>query len=226
MPKTAPMVHLPTTLTRICCSVEVLANDFDNMYRTLFAFLFILGSVLIATAGKPGDDYVKINPAASKILWTGKKVTGQHHGSISLKEGTLQMQKGVLVGGSFTIDMSTIKDLDLNGEYAGKLENHLKSDDFFGVATYPVATLIILEVKPKEYNAYDIKANLTIKGITQPIEFVAIVKPEGKNYRAESKLNIDRSLFNVKYGSGKFYDDLGDKTIYDEFELNVTLVTE
>ena len=136
------------------------------------------------------------------------------------------MQKGILVGGSFTIDMNTIKDTDLNGDYAGKLEKHLKSDDFFGVETYPVATLIILEAKPGANNAYTIKANLTIKGITQPIEFVAIVTPDGKNYRAESKLNIDRSLFNVKYGSGKFYDDLGDKTIYDEFELNVSLVTE
>lgn len=196
------------------------------MYRILFSLFFILGLGIAATASTPGDEYVKINPSASSIAWVGKKVTGQHNGSISLKEGTLQMKKGVLTGGSFTIDMTTIKNLDLQAEYAGKLENHLKSDDFFGTATFPVATLIILDAKSKGNNEYDVKANLTIKGITQPIQFPVTVKPEGNNYKAEANLIIDRSLFNVKYGSGKFYEDLGDKTIYDDFELKVSLVTQ
>ena len=70
------------------------------------------------------------------------------------------------------------------------------------------------------------KANVTIKGITQPVEFETIVKPEGNKYRAEANISIDRTLFDVRYGSGKFYENLGDKTIYDNFDLNVSLVTE
>jgi len=122
--------------------------------------------------------------------------------------------------------MTTIKVTDLQGEYAGKLEGHLKSEDFFGVTTYPNATLIILNAQHKGNNEYNVKANLTIRGITQEIQFPATVKAEGKKYKAEADVTIDRSLFNVKYGSGKFYEDLGDKTIYDDFQLKVSLVTQ
>ena len=114
----------------------------------------------------------------------------------------------------------------MQGEYAGKLEGHLKSDDFFGVVAFPTATLIILNAQHKGNNEYNVKANLTIRGVTQEIQFPATVKPEGKKYKAEANITIDRSQYNVKYGSGKFYEDLGDKTIYDEFELKVSLVTE
>ena len=196
------------------------------MYKSLFSLLFIFGLGMTAIAGSPADEYIKVDPAASAIMWTGKKVTGEHHGTIAVKEGTLQMEKGVLAGGSVIIDMTSIKVTDLQGEYAGKLEGHLKSDDFFGVATYPSATLIILNAQHKGNNEYNVKANLTIRGITQEIQFPATVKAEGKKYKAEADVTIDRSLFNVKYGSGKFYEDLGDKTIYDDFQLKVSLVTQ
>ncbi|HJW30690.1 MAG TPA: YceI family protein [Saprospiraceae bacterium] len=196
------------------------------MNKLLFSLLFSLGLILHASAGTPEDGYYKILPSASTIAWKAKKVTGQHHGSVGLKEGTLQMKKGVLSGGHFTIDMATIKDLDMQGEYAQKLERHLKSDDFFNVEQYPTATLIILKSTPKGENNFTIDANLTIRGITQPIQFDATVIPDGKKINATATMTIDRSLYNVKYGSGKFFDNLGDKTIDDHFNLDISLVSE
>ena len=188
--------------------------------------LLIAGFSLTAAAHGPIDGYLKVNPAASDINWVGKKVTGQHNGSIAIKEGTLQFKKGALIGGNFTIDMTSIKVLDLQGSSAGKLEGHLKSDDFFGTGSFPTATLIILDAKDKGKGNFDVKANLTIKGITKPVEFPVTLSPNGKGYKATANITIDRSQYEVKYGSGKFFDNLGDKTIYDDFELTVALVTE
>jgi len=192
----------------------------------LFSLLFLTSFAANAIAGNPADEYVKVNPAGSSITWTAKKVTGQHSGSIMVKEGSLQVKKGALIGGHITIDMTSIKNSDMSGEYAGKLEDHLKSDEFFSVSKFPVANLIILESKSTGNNQYHIKANVTIKGITQPVEFDTTFKPEGKMFKADATITIDRTLFDVRYGSGKFYENLGDKTIYDNFDLVVSLVTQ
>ena len=196
------------------------------MQKFLFALIVLIGLSAFTVASQPGDGYFKINTTASSIKWNAKKVTGQHHGSITVKDGTLQIQKSKLVGGSFTIDMASIKVLDLQGEMAGKLEGHLKSDDFFNATTFPSATLIILEAKETSKENYNIKANLTIRGITKAVEFPAVVKTDGKKYNASANITVDRSQFDVKYGSGSFYDNLGDKTIYDNFDLAVSLVAE
>ncbi len=196
------------------------------MQKLLFSLIVLVGLSAFTVASQPGDGYFKINTATSSVKWNAKKVTGQHHGSITVKDGTLQMQKNKLVGGSFTIDMASIKVLDLQGEMAGKLEGHLKSDDFFNAATFPSATLIILEAKETSKENYNIKANLTIRGITKAVEFPAVVKTDGKKYNASANITVDRSQFDVKYGSGSFYDNLGDKTIYDNFDLAVSLVAE
>lgn len=192
----------------------------------LLSLLFMATFATPSIATNPGEEYQKVNPAASSISWTAKKVTGQHTGSIMIKEGSLQVKKGALIGGHVTIDMTSIKNADMSGQYAGKLEDHLKADEFFSVAKFPVANLIILESKAKGDNQYHVKANITIKGITQPIEFDTTFKPEGNKYKADANITIDRTLFDVRYGSGKFYENLGDKTIYDNFDLVVSLVTE
>jgi polyisoprenoid-binding protein YceI len=185
------------------------------------------GLTLTAQAGNPDTEgIVKVNTTTSKIEWTAKKVTGKHNGSVNIKSGSLKINDGVLTGGSFTIDMESIKVLDLQGESAGKLERHLKSDDFFSVATHTTAKLEIIQVAPKGNGAYAVSANLTIKGITHPVNFTTTVTPLGKKYQAKANIVVDRSLYDVKYGSGKFFDNLGDKTIYDEFDLVVSLVTE
>ena len=159
----------------------------------------------------------------STVIWKGYKVTGSHEGTIALKSGSLDMKDGVLTGGSFEIDMTTLKTTDLKGEYAQKLEGHLKSDDFFGVATYPTAKFEVTKVVSRGTPGdYKVIGNLTIKETTKEIKFMTHVE----DGTATADITIDRSDFDVRYGSGSFFDNLGDKTIYDEFDLNVTLVVK
>ncbi len=169
---------------------------------------------------KPNKEKKEINTTDSQIIWKGYKVTGSHAGTLSLKEGYLEFEAGKLTGGNFVVDMTTLAVTDLSGAYKGKLEGHLKSGDFFGVEEHQTATLVFTEVKPKGKNSYTITGNLTIKGKTNPITFDFSVYGS----KATAGLKVDRSLYDVKYGSGSFFENLGDKTIYDEFDLVVDLV--
>lgn len=162
----------------------------------------------------------------SEITWKGEKIAGAHEGTIQLRDGSLLLEEGKLVGGNFTIDMNTISNSDLEGEYKGKLEGHLKSDDFFGVEKYPTATLNISNVELKAGNTYQITGDLTIKDKTNQIQFPATVTTQGNRVTAEASITIDRSEYDVRYGSDSFFDNLGDKVIYDDFDLKVSLVAE
>ena len=166
---------------------------------------------------------LKVDVSKSEITWTASKVTGTHNGTVAVKEGSLEMTDGVLTGGSFEVDMTSLIVTDLEGEWKGKLEGHLKSEDFFGIEKYPTAKLVITKVAakgtPGDYKVY---GDLTIKETTEPISFYANVVENV----ATATLEIDRSKYDVKYGSGSFFAGLGDKTIYDEFELQVKLVVE
>ncbi len=186
--------------------------------------IIIFSLLALVTNGAGTQATVKVDVAASKIEWLGKKVTGQHNGTINLKEGSLEIDGGVLKGGSFTVDMTSLVDTDLTGEWKDKLEGHLKSDDFFGVATFPTASFVITKSVPQGPGKYKVIGNITIKGKTQEIQFPASLEEKDGKYTGKATLVIDRSKFDVKYGSGSFFDDLGDKTIYDDFELTVTLV--
>jgi len=128
------------------------------------------------------------------------------------------------VGGNFTIGMSTLSNTDLEGEQKGKLEGHLKSDDFFGVATYPTATLTTTKVEPKADNTYQVTGVMTIKNKTNQVQFPATVTTEGNQVKANASITVDRSGYDVRYGSDSFFDNLGDKVIYDDFYLEVLLV--
>lgn len=162
-----------------------------------------------------------VNASASSLKWIGYKVTGSHEGTIGLESGTLQFDdNGILTGGSFVIDMSSIDVTDMDADMNKKLEGHLKSEDFFGVENYPKARLEITKaVSRGNGKEYKIDGNLTIKETTAPVKFIATVMGEN----AEAKIEVDRSVYNVRYGSGSFFDNLGDKTIYDIFELYVDL---
>ncbi|WP_028887648.1 YceI family protein [Tenacibaculum ovolyticum] len=151
----------------------------------------------------------------SNVVWKGYKVTGAHQGTIAIKSGHLNFNDDKLTGGEFTIDMSSISSTDLQGEYKGKLEGHLKSDDFFGVTKYPTASLVFKKVKSVSKNAYKITADITIKGKTEKVSFNFSVYGN----KANASLKIDRTKFDVKYGSTSFFDGLKDKAIYDEFDL-------
>lgn len=187
----------------------------------------IISSLILLLAAPTADDVkavYKVNTAESKVIWTGEKVAGKHTGTINLTQGDLQFDGDKLTGGSFTIDMNSIVDTDLTGEWKEKLEGHLKSDDFFGVATYPTSTFKITSLKSTGANKYEVTGDITIKGTTEKITFPATLSVSGNKVTATSKITIDRSKFNVKYGSKSFFDDLGDKVIYDEFVLDVTLI--
>lgn len=163
---------------------------------------------------------VQFSSENSNIKWHGAKVTGEHDGTIELKDGYLKMKDGNITGGKFHIDMTTIENTDIeDAEYNAKLVNHLKSDDFFGAETYPVSTLEIKEATPFKDGKSNVKAHLTIKETTLPIEF-EVSQKDGKMM---TEIVIDRAKFDVRYGSGSFFDDLGDKMIYDDFTLNVSL---
>lgn len=161
----------------------------------------------------------KIEVKDSNIEWEGEKVTGSHEGTIELKDGYFTMENGELKGGEFVMDMTSITVTDLEGEDKGKLEGHLKSDDFFGVNNHPTAKLVITSVAKKSNGTYGVVADLTIKEKTNSITFDLDMDDNS----ASTELTIDRSKYDVRYGSGSFFDNLGDKTIYDNFELDVEL---
>ena len=161
----------------------------------------------------------KININESTITWTGKKILGSHTGTINLQEGFLEMEGKELIGGMFMVDMTSINVSDLEaGNGKEKLEGHLKSDDFFGVENHPTAKLVITSAV-RDGSSYEVMANLTIKGITDAVTFDMDL---GEN-AAIASIKIDRTKYNVRYGSGNFADNLGDKTISNKFTLDVSL---
>ena len=159
-----------------------------------------------------------INTDLSTVNWTGKKVTGKHTGTIDIKEGVLLFTNGKLSGGAIQIDMASMASTDLSGQTAEKLLGHLKSDDFFGTADHPIASLSINIVTYTDTGAL-IDGELEIKGTKAPISFNAQITDN----QAKATLTVDRTLYGVRYGSGKFFDNLGDKAINDNFDLEVTL---
>ncbi len=183
--------------------------------------ILILITGFIAFANPEPIMVKNVNIEESVITWKGYKVLGSHEGTLKLKDGNLEMKDGMLIGGTFTIDMTSMACTDLEGENAQNLVGHLSSPDFFSTESFPTASLNITKVVSRGAPGdYKILADLTIKETTQPIKFNAQVTEDS----ATADIEIDRTQFDVRYGSGSFFDGLGDKTIYDEFELNVNVV--
>ena len=157
----------------------------------------------------------EIKTDKSEVVWKGYKVTGSHEGTIAIQSGSLTFEDEKLTGGEMVINMTTINTTDLEGEYKGKLDGHLKSDDFFGVANHPTATLVFKDVTASGKNAYSVSGELTIKGKTNPVTFTISIYGS----KATASLKVDRTEYDVRYGSASFFDGLKDKAIYDEFDL-------
>ena len=158
----------------------------------------------------------------TKLEWLGEKVTGQHTGTIMLQSGWITWKDNKINSGEFIIDMATLKESESNQ----KLEGHLKSDDFFGVVKFPTAKLTITGSTPFDKGSGTVQANLTIKGVTNPLEFKAAMKKTDEGVWFFANIVVDRTKYNVRYGSGSFFDNLGDKTIFDEFKLKVNLLVK
>jgi polyisoprenoid-binding protein YceI len=195
-----------------------------NTIKTLT--LVVLAVFAMSFTDKLIDGKHVINASESSVQWVGKKVTGQHTGTVAVKEGELVIKDGKLEGGSFVIDMASITSTDLEGEYLAKLNGHLRSDDFFGVEKHPEAKFTITKVTDNGKGRYEVTGKMTIKTTTKPVTFDAQLVNDGDRVIAVADIVIDRSEFDVRYGSGSFFDDLGDKTIYDDFTLSVNLVAK
>lgn len=183
--------------------------------KTIAVALVVALGTLSATAQDK-----KIDTSESAIKWVGKKVTGQHSGTIGFEEGVLNFKGNKLTGGNFTVDMTSVTVTDLKaGEGKEKLEGHLKAADFFGTDKYPESTLVFTSVKAKGANVYNVTANLTIKGITKPVNFDLAVNKNS----ATTMFKVDRTKYGIEYNSGSIFDGLGDRMIYDDFELTVNL---
>jgi polyisoprenoid-binding protein YceI len=171
-------------------------------------------------------DLNNVDVASSVITWKGTKPTGAHDGTIMLQEGSLNLEAGKLTGGTFVIEMSSIKNLDLDAESAAKIVGHLSSPDFFDVATYATSKFVITSVVEAE-GKLAVTGNLTVKDITKSITIPAMLSTKGNvtTFKSE-KFNIDRAEFNVKYASKTFFDNLKDKFIDDAIELSFTVNTK
>ncbi|MGE5449062.1 MAG: YceI family protein, partial [Bacteroidales bacterium] len=166
---------------------------------SIFVLALTLSSAVMASTQK-------VDVQKSKVEWTGKKVTGQHTGTIDIQQGAVEVNKGKLTGGKIVMDMQSIKNVDLTDpEYNTKLINHLKSDDFFSVVKYPTSQLEITKVEGTGTN-YTVTGNLTIKGKTNPVSFPVTVSKEGKDNVYKGTLTVDRSKYDVRYGSKSFFN--------------------
>lgn len=185
--------------------------------KTVSKTIALIAAVLIGSAfTTPVKERKEIKE--SSITWKGKKILGSHEGTIEMKEGYLEMDGDQLVGGMFVVDMTTIANTDLGDNMKGRLEGHLKSDDFFSVDKHPTATLVIKKAS-KKGNTYATMADLTIKGITKPVNFDLEMGEKG----ARAGVKIDRTEYDIKFKSGSFFQNLGDGAISDDFELDVIL---
>jgi polyisoprenoid-binding protein YceI len=168
------------------------------------------------------------DPVSTVIEWKGEKIIGSDHmGTINLKSGWLDIEGNAITAGEFIIDMNSINNTDLKDEnMKRRLEGHLKSDDFFGVDKYPFSRLVITGASAFTEGTSTVRGNLTIKEVTHPAEFTARVMKEGDSHVYTAQITFDRSLYDVRFGSGKFFSNLGDNAIRDEIHLDVRLVVD
>ncbi|SFH24944.1 YceI family protein [Pontibacter chinhatensis] len=177
-----------------------------------------------AAATGEGETY-QIAQDQSSVKWHGTKVGGEHMGEIKVQSGELTVNGDQLTGGKIVIDMNSITNSDIeDAEYNGKLVGHLKSDDFFGVETYPTATFEITSISPIADAAagapnHNVEGNLTIKEKTEVVSFPAVVTVDNGTVNAKADVKVDRSKYDVRYGSETLLGELGDKAIADEFTI-------
>lgn len=187
-----------------------------SLFSAIIAFMALVAFKPMVDA----NGFYRIDTKTSKVEWVGSKITGKNHtGTVSLSEGGLQLEGGKIAGGKFTIDMTSINVTDLDGGMKEKLEGHLKNDDFFSVDKFKTANLAI-----KSVSGDNVTADLTIKGHTHEVTFPAkVVTDANGSITATADIEVDRSKFDVRYGSDSFFDNLGDKAIDNVIKFHVTL---
>ena len=168
------------------------------------------------------DNIYNVETAQSQITWTGREVsTSYHYGTLDFVSGNFEISNGAIVNGEFIVDMTSINNQDMEGDSKARLEGHLKSDDFFSVESYPTASISINSSELISDGKWNVSADLSIKGFTHPVNFEMISSEDGWS----ANLVFDRSKYDVRFRSGSFFENLGDKLIYDEIELSINLTT-
>lgn len=187
--------------------------------KSLNKFLLTLALVIPFTVSA---ETLPINLEKSKVEWRGSKVLipSSHNGTLNFKSGSVNIENGKLTAGEFVVDMNSLENLDQSGDMKAQLMGHLKSDDFFGVAKFPTAQLKITKLETQDNKNYSAVADLTIKGITKAVNFSLVFS----NKVGNAKVTVDRSKYDVKFGSESIFGKLGDKAISDNFELTVNVV--
>lgn len=196
-----------------------------NLIKWIALPLVAAVSGTLMAAPKPSAKFV-VNPQQTVLTWNAKKVTGEHSGVVPVTGGAIELANGAVKSGNFAINLANlavtdVKDAGMNA----KLVGHLKSDDFFSTEKHPNASFALTSVTAgKQAGSYTVKGNLTIKGITKPIEFPAAIVVTGNTLKASADIVVDRTQYDIRYGSKSFFENIGDKAIYDEFTLNLQLV--
>lgn len=169
----------------------------------------------------------KIQKSSSTVNWTGKKVLGLHTGSINIADGFIEITNNLIKSGEIQIDMSSIVITDIEDKKThDDLLAHLKNDDFFAVDKFKIAKLVISGSDKTENNKLKIDGMLTIKDISHPVSFISSLEIFTDFLHALGEIVIDRTMYNIRYGSGKFIQNLGDKLIHDEFVLQFKLIAQ
>jgi polyisoprenoid-binding protein YceI len=190
--------------------------------KKLVLTTFAIAATLFVSAQKGASSSVKLTSENTTVTWLGKKVGGSHEGAISVKEGVLNLEKGMLKNGKVVIDMNSITCTDIaDKEKNAYLVGHLKNEDFFNVSAHQTATLEIVSVKAAKGGKVAITGNLTIKGITKPVSFMATVNSKN-GFHATATLVFDRTKYDIKYASG-IIGTVADKAIEDNVTLNITI---
>lgn len=190
------------------------------------AALILSASALLSFAPNPEVITYPVDPSKSTLVWTAKKVVGFHTGNVPITSGELKIADKKIIGGTFVIEVASLTVTDITDPASNaRLTNHLKNDDFFSVDKFPSSTFKVTSADLKSGNNYIIKGDLTIKGITHPIEFSASVKQTAGVVTAEATIPVDRTKYDIKFRSSNFFENLGDRAIYDEFTLDLLLVT-
>ncbi|UEG51846.1 YceI family protein [Mucilaginibacter daejeonensis] len=173
-----------------------------------------------------GDEkYLQIDTNASVVTWKGSSLNGLNtqSGYVHISKGELMVNNGQPVGGTVEIDMNTIADKKHGRD--NKLVNHLKDPDFFEVEKYPFATIVLTEVAQLSDERKNVTGNLTIKGITHQVNFPAKIVSKDSIIEANARLVIDRTKWNVRYKSAKFYKLLANQTMSDSIEFQMKILT-
>jgi YceI-like domain len=214
-------------------------NKLSITYSILITALFLFGcnvpvkkeiknNALAGSVSLHVEDekYFAIDTKESVVAWKGSMQIGlnSHSGFVFISKGGLMIENGQLMGGTVEVDMNTIED-EKYGRDNG-LVNHLKDPDFFDVKKFPFSTITITSVATINVEDKKITGNLTIKGITHPVSFPAKVEVKDGILKANGKLVIDRTLWGIRYNSGKFFDNLKDEAISDSIEFHVKILAK